>query len=753
MKMLCSILLILIVMLGSPKIVLATDSNIEFSDIIENHGSIMLMIDAETGEILFANTAAQRFYGYSENEIEAMFIQDINTLSDEEVANERLRAAQEERNHFIFKHRLANGEIRVVEVYAYPYTYGGRTALFSIIQDVTSEVLLQEQKATLRRYYDLGTFAVITLLVLLSVNLYRVSKKHKLEKQKVMVSEKFTQAIIDSIRGVVYRCKDDEQMTVEYLSKGCYQLTGYQPEAFVNNKMSGFRELLSIKHRLHSLVSTDVQYEYEYEIKTKNSEVKWVLDRGRTYKIENDEVLRWEGTLTDITPLKTSQKNVSEIKEQLRLVTDNISEVVWLNSEDNKNFVFINRAFEDIWGFKRDDMYKNPETFMAAIHTVDQPAVFDAWQKHLNNAHLKIECRIVRPDGQIRWILMNSKKIHDTHGTMIGYVGSAIDITVRKQLEEKIMASSVMYQSVVDTQQEMIVRYLPDTTITFVNDAYCRIFGVKRSDLLGQKYLMLIPIERHEEELASIKRLSISNKSDLRLHEMKFADGSSGWLEWKSIALFNEFGEITEIQGVGNDVTKQKQAEMNMLHAYDKAIEGWVHALDLKDKETEGHSRRVTELTLLMAQKMGIEDSELAHIRRGALLHDIGKMGIPDKILLKPGKLSDEEFAIVRKHPVYAYEMLSPIHFLHPALDIPYSHHEKWDGSGYPRKLIGEQIPLTARIFAVIDVYDALTSDRPYRDAWTREKTLEYIQDNAGSHFDPMIVDVFLKVIAEFDAK
>ena len=178
--------------------------------------------------------------------------------------------------------------------------------------------------------------------------------------------------------------------------------------------------------------------------------------------------------------------------------------------------------------------------------------------------------------------------------------------------------------------------------------------------------------------------------------------------------------------------------------AYDTTLEGWSRALDYRDKETEGHSQRVTEMTVTMAQFIGIIDEDLVQIRRGALLHDIGKLGVPDNILLKPDKLTDEEMEIMKKHPIIAYEILSPISFLRKALDIPYCHHEKWDGTGYPRGLRGEQIPLAARIFAVVDVFDALMSDRPYREAWTKDKTLEYIREQAGIYFDPLVVEKFI---------
>ena len=181
--------------------------------------------------------------------------------------------------------------------------------------------------------------------------------------------------------------------------------------------------------------------------------------------------------------------------------------------------------------------------------------------------------------------------------------------------------------------------------------------------------------------------------------------------------------------------------------AYDTTLEGWSKALDLRDKETEGHTQRVVDMTLRIAQSMGIDNEDLTHIRRGALLHDIGKMGIPDSILLKPGPLSDDEWEVMKRHPVYAHDLLFPITHLRSALDIPYHHHEKWNGLGYPLGLKGEQIPLPARIFAVVDVWDALTSDRPYRKAWTSKKALEYIREQSGIQFDPKVVDMFLSLI------
>jgi PAS domain S-box-containing protein/putative nucleotidyltransferase with HDIG domain len=191
-----------------------------------------------------------------------------------------------------------------------------------------------------------------------------------------------------------------------------------------------------------------------------------------------------------------------------------------------------------------------------------------------------------------------------------------------------------------------------------------------------------------------------------------------------------------------------RNARDEIVLAYDSTIEGWANALDLRDSETEGHSQRVAETTVRVAREMGMTEEELVHVRRGALLHDIGKMSIHDSVLFKEGPLTDEERERMHHHPENAFNLLYPIKYLRPALDIPYCHHERWDGTGYPRGLKGEQIPLAARIFTIVDTWDALMTSRRYREAWSPEKVRDHIQSLAGTHFDPRIVDVFLKMVS-----
>ena len=219
----------------------------------------------------------------------------------------------------------------------------------------------------------------------------------------------------------------------------------------------------------------------------------------------------------------------------------------------------------------------------------------------------------------------------------------------------------------------------------------------------------------------------------------------SGIFQEYDLGMIRAFADQSAVAIDNAQLFESLQASNQELQeAYQATLEGWVHALDMRDKETEGHTQRVTILTGRLARFMGVGEDALIHITRGALLHDIGKMAIPDGILLKPGTLTEDERNLMKQHPVYAYEMLKRIEFLLPATDIPHYHHEKWDGTGYPDGLIGDEIPFAARIFPVVDVWDALTSDRPYRSALPHDEVREHIKADSGSHFDPQVVDAFM---------
>jgi putative nucleotidyltransferase with HDIG domain len=273
-------------------------------------------------------------------------------------------------------------------------------------------------------------------------------------------------------------------------------------------------------------------------------------------------------------------------------------------------------------------------------------------------------------------------------------------------------------------------------------------FGAEMSVIsLHLRSILCVPLKIKDEIIGVI---FVDNRAHSGLFEPNDLGLLSAFADQAAVAIDNA-RLFDNLQAANRDL---EAANQELEIAYDATLKGWVRALDLRDKETKGHTERVTALTQVLARAVGYPESDLEHVTRGALLHDIGKMGIPDRILLKPGDLTSDERAHMQQHPVLAYEMLHPIQFLQPALDIPYCHHEKWDGTGYPRGLEGEEIPLAARIFSIVDVWDALTSDRPYRKPVDPAEVRRYIQSHTGTFFDAHIADVFLGLeIEEFNIR
>jgi PAS domain S-box-containing protein len=322
-------------------------------------------------------------------------------------------------------------------------------------------------------------------------------------------------------------------------------------------------------------------------------------------------------------------------------------------------------------------------------------------------------------------------------------------------MQEALLESEAQFRLLAENASDMISRHATDGTFLYVSPACEVMLGYGPDELVGSLGLELV----HPDDRSHILRIAAKKPLKPIVHTVSYRArhkcGDYIWLETSARAVMDSTtGEVVEVQAASRDITERKHAEKalqnahnNLQEAYERTIEGWVRALDLRDRETEGHTQRVTELTLKVARAIGFSEEELIQIRRGALLHDMGKMAIPDEILQKPGPLNEAEWREMRRHPIYAYEMLSPISYLHGALQIPFCHHERWDGSGYPRGLKGEEIPLAARLFAVVDVWDALSSDRPYRKRMPRAEVIAYIRDNAGKIFDPKLVQVFLSVI------
>lgn len=368
--------------------------------------------------------------------------------------------------------------------------------------------------------------------------------------------------------------------------------------------------------------------------------------------------------------------------------------------------------------------------------------------------------------GRNRVTLWNQESVQKSMHNSDGFEVDQLTETLYKReeelrlLEAASQATQEHLSSILQNASEAIISVNRTNHILMFNKSAEVMFGYHAADIMGQKLNILLP---DQFDLSRYIQYSVNTKEQHNLmlpRRQQLTGKKIDGFEFPLEASYSSFGVNGDIffTVILTDITENIEAEnkirqynLELSNAYDKTIEGWARALELRDLETHGHSNRVVELTLKIARHIGIREEDLVHIRRGALLHDIGKIAIPDSIMLKKGPLSEEEWQIMYQHPLIADKLLSPIDFLNPAMHIPRYHHEKWDGSGYPYGLKGAQIPLAARIFAVVDVWDALINERPYKPAWEIDKALHFIKEASGSHFDPLVVKVFLKVITGDD--
>jgi PAS domain S-box-containing protein len=438
------------------------------------------------------------------------------------------------------------------------------------------------------------------------------------------------------------------------------------------------------------------------------------------------------------------------------------------------------------------------EEFLSFIYHLDKPATAQ-WLETIKSGRQpgEVTLRFFRKNGELRYIHCKGAFTFNSDGKPVRFIGMAQDITehkladiqIRQQLErlsalrkiDQAIASKFDLRSALDTllievrtqlqvdAADILLLNSAEQVLEFAAGQGFRTREIEKARVsLSQAYAgqvvreqRLIKIEnlRVQPDDPFFATLFAKEKFVFYIGVPLIAKGKvEGVLEVFHRLPLHPYPEwldfLNTLAGqaaiaIENTTLFENLQRSNreLSQAYDATIEGWSRALDLRDKETEGHTQRVAEMTVLLARYFGFTKEELLHTRWGALLHDIGKMGVPDNILLKPLPLTEEEWIIMRKHTQYAYNLLKPIDFLAPALDIPYCHHEKWDGTGYPRGLRDAEIPLAARLFSVVDVWDALRSDRPYRPAWSEEEALIYLAEQSGKHFDPQVTDKFLKMV------
>ena len=737
------------------------------------------IITKGTNEIMAVNDACCHLFGYPREELIGANTAKLNLWEN---PADRLAAVEElqKTGRLLPREvsiRIRSGEIRTVIVEIAPISWKGVPCLISTIFDITERKLAEERLAQHHRALKEAAF--------------------QLEESRNML-----QLVINSAPIRVF-WKD---LDLRYL--GCNELfardAGFEDSTHLIGKSDHdlvWSEFAEVYREDDRQVIQTAEPKMNYEEKLHNAEGAeiWLSTSKVPLQNPEGEVFGILGVYEDITDRKQAEEKLKYSQARL-LEAQQLSHLGNWEWDLKTNALFWSDEVFHIFGLSPTEFTPSVEAFENAIHPEDRAGFLNHRAEMLKEKRpAVIDHRIVRPDGKIRHVQERTQLIVDEKDEVARVIGTVQDITERKQAEDNVkvqlkritalnaidnaisgsmdlkltlavLLREVVNQLKVDAVDILLLNPYMQTLEYSVGQGFYTALIQKTQVRLGEGAPGLAGLERRmfqipnfaktdipfirtelvkKENFVSYFCLPLTAKGQLKgVLEIFHRSPLNPDPEW--IDYLNTLAGQAAI-GIDNAQLFEglQRSNMEMTMAYDATIEGWSRAMDLRDKETEGHTQRVSEVTLKLANRMGISSAEQIHMRRGALLHDIGKLGVPDHILLKPGKLTDEEWVVMRQHPTYAYEMLASIHYLRPALDIPYCHHEKWDGTGYPRKLQGEQIPLSARIFAIVDVWDALRSDRPYRAGWEMKKIREYIREQSGRHFDPQVVEAFLNMDLE----
>jgi len=528
---------------------------------------------------------------------------------------------------------------------------------------------------------------------------------------------------------------------------------------------------------------------FEYQARRRDGTPMWASESARAVCDASGTLLYYEGSIEDITESKRAGEALRQSEERNRALLEALPDLIFVFNRQN--------VFIDYSSTNNNILLMPPSTFIGRnISEVLPPELADLTRHHVEQVFETGQIQVY----QYSLLFGNEIRYFESRLVLKGSdeaLSMVRDITERKRAEEKLseqlkqlqllraIDAAIISNVDLDSNLQMIVQKTieqlrMDAAVILLLDPKTQMLNFAAGEGFHTNALQFTSLKIGEGTAGRAaqeqKTIHISNLQEANINPtLTQAIKDEGFIAYYGIPLIAKdqllgvleifhrsplpadpdwlsfletlAGQASISIDNANLFSDLQKSNMEIQQAYDATLEGWSHALDLRDKETEGHTQRVTELAVKLARAMGLSEEELLHIKRGALLHDIGKMGIPDSILLKPDKLTEDEWIIMRKHPVYAQDMLSHIEYLKPVLDIPYCHHEKWDGTGYPRGLKGEQIPLAARIFAVVDVWDAIQSDRSYNIAWSREKAIQHMHEQAGGYFDARIVEVFLREV------
>lgn len=584
---------------------------------------------------------------------------------------------------------------------------------------------------------------------------------------------------------------------VVYVNSRVQELFGYEPAAFAQDPhlfMSVLHpdDLPGVIAATGALLSTREPCTRSFRVRHgATGEWKWVEDRVSVRTNPAGEVVGYQGIARDISHTVQREAALHESEQRFQRYAETTNDVMYrYRLTEPRGFEYVSPSVTAVMGYTPEEHYAEPDIAHRLVHPEDRELLADL-PRHVS-PDAPVTLRWIAKSGKVVWTEERAVVVYGPDGTPHWLEGVSRDVTDRKAMQarqaqylrrlealrnvELSISGSADLRVTLDIIVDQAMTHLEADAVTlrifspetlFLEPVATRGFLNTEPGLVqvGEGFVGRVALERRlvaqrdlrQREDSARLRTIIESEGFVAYHGVPLiAKGQlKGVLSIFHRQAFSPDHEwLTLLEALAQSAAVAidsatmfealQQANSDLLVAYEASLEGWVRALDLRDNETEGHSRRVTELSVALGRELGLRGADLQNLRRGALLHDIGKMGVRDAILRKPGPLTDEEWVEMRQHPEFGWRFLKDIPFLNQATDVPYCHHEKWDGTGYPRGLAGEAIPLAARIFAVVDIWDALRSTRPYRDAWPEKTVRDYLHGLAGTALDPHVVSVFL---------
>ena len=762
-------------MLISNTNIINAENNIDFEDLFDNHQSVMLIIHPVTGEIYYANQAAVDFYGYPKDQLIGMNIDNINMLTPEEVAAERQRAADEERNFFVFKHRLADGDIRTVHVYSYPVQISGETYLYSFIIDQTVLAATEARN----RLLIIGIIS-LTLVAVITTTTFAIilwNKNQRLKQSKK--DEEYFKKILDYVitNSTQAIAVHDKDMNYIYASEQYYKQYRVKDKNIIGKN----------------------HYDVFPDIPDKWKDVHQRCLKGESLSSERDyfdredgsrDYTRWQckpwydkdGTVCGIIIYSevinnqiVTELQLTKTKERMEFVMDNLPIGIAVNSVDpGVEFNYMNDNFPLIYGVTREELEEN-DNFWEVVYE-DEQFREELKTKVLNDIASGdpkrmswIDVPIKKKGKPTRYISAYATPIANTNLL----ISTVIDVTERKVKEDEILhVSNHDYLTNIPNRryyQEMLSKYnnelhhplgivyMDMNGLKLFNDAYGHNVGNQALKEIANK---LDKLKKKDEfiariggdEFAMICPKTTKSKMESRIETI---DKAISEIEVRDIKLSLALGYAIKTHSEDSFREVITQAENSMYKnkfltsksEKNDAIQSILLTLQNKFKEEKVHSERVGKYCKQIGEALNLNKNDLVELEKAGLYHDIGKISIPDSILKKPGKLTKDEWETMKEHTVNGYQILRAADRYSNIAEYAMSHHERIDGKGYPNGMSGDDIPLFSRIICVVDAYEAMTSDRPYRKAIKKEAAIQELQKHAGTQFDAEIVELFINEV------